>query len=148
MPVFGPKSRIILAELHPKLRQVMEHTIARSPQDFSLICGYRDEAGQTAAYKAGNTKVRYPNSAHNQTLNGRPYACAVDILPYPFKGWNDKNIHAELRAVALVAIRVGEEFGIPIRHGADWDRDGKTSDETFVDSPHIELHPWRSFTKA
>lgn len=143
MPVFGPKSRIILAELHPKLRLVMEHTIARTPQDFSLTCGYRGEEAQEDAFRRGATKAHYLQSAHNY----KP-SVAVDVLPYPFKGWNDKDIHKELKVIAGVVLAVAKEFNIPVRWGADWNMNGRTDDEKFVDSPHFELHPWRSFTKA
>ncbi len=142
MPSFGTKSLLLLEKAHPKLKAVLMEAIKDTPQDFSIICTYRGKADQEAAFRAGNTKVHFPNSPHNQSP-----ACAVDILPYPFKGWNDKGIHKELRAAALHVIKVGDKMGISLRHGADWDRDGQTNDEKFVDSPHIELHPWRSFVK-
>ena len=140
MPVFGPRSEENLSQAHPALQTVMRAAIARTKQDFTVICGHRDKAGQEAAFRAKNTKVRYPNSAHNQTPS-----CAVDVIPYPFKGWNDKNIHKELKAIADVVLAVAKELNIPVRWGADWNRNGRTDDETFVDSPHFELHPWRDF---
>lgn len=35
--------------------------------------------------------------------------------------------------------RAAHELGVTIRWGGDWDGDGSTSDESFVDSPHFEL---------
>lgn len=35
--------------------------------------------------------------------------------------------------------QAAHELGVTIRWGGDWDGDGSTSDESFVDSPHFEL---------
>lgn len=140
MPTFGSRSLAILAKAHPKLQEVLLEAIGRTKQDFTVICSIRNKADQQAAFAAGNTKVQFPNSAHNQTPS-----CAVDVIPYPFKGWDDKNIHKELKAIASVILAVAKEKGVPIRWGADWNQNGRTDDEKFVDAPHFELHPWRSF---
>jgi peptidoglycan L-alanyl-D-glutamate endopeptidase CwlK len=35
--------------------------------------------------------------------------------------------------------RIAEGMNIPIRWGGDWDQDGRTADEKFIDMPHLEL---------
>jgi len=140
MPKFGERSLKNLEEAHPLLQKVARRAIEITEQDFTIIEAYRGKVEQNNAYAKGNTKVRFPNSAHNQ----KP-ACAIDVIPYPFKGWNDDNIHKELAKVNEAFQKASKELNIPIRWGADWDRDGSSKDERFIDSPHFELHPWRHF---
>lgn len=142
MPLtFGKRSLDNLATCHPDLQRVARRALALTKQDFTIIQGHRDKAGQDAAFKAGNTKVRFPNSAHNQQPS-----CALDVIPYPFKGWNDKDIHAELKEVAEAFFEAAKLEGVKIRWGGNWSN--KTVDDPrtgFVDSPHFELHPWREY---
>lgn len=138
MPSFGAKSKANLAKCHPALQKVLKEAIKLT--DFSINETTRNKADQEAAYKAGNTKVHFPNSAHNQTPS-----VAADLLPYPFKGWGDTQ--GFLRVMNAM-LRASQQLGIPIRWGGDWDRDGKSTDETFRDLPHYELHPWRDWAKG
>lgn len=138
MPSFGTKSEANLAKCHPKLQQVLRLAIKKI--DFSVNETTRSRADQERAFREGNTLVHYPNSAHNQTPS-----VAADLLPYPFKGWQD---HVGFMAVALVVLQSAHALAIPLRWGGDWDRDGQTGDESFVDLPHMELHPWRDWASG
>lgn len=136
--VFGTKSKALLAECHPLLVRVMTRALELSPQDFSILQAYRGEVEQNAAFAAGNSKVKYPNSAHNQTMAGRPCACACDVLPYPFGGWEAPASRAAWTVISEAVFKAAAEIGTHIRWG------GGVPDKSFNwDLPHFELHPWR-----
>lgn len=146
MPTFGKRSLDNLAGVHPDLRRVCDLAIQHI--DFTVICGYRGKSDQEAAFAAGNTKVHYPNSAHNQTgSKGEPRACAVDVIPYPFKGWNDPGSSKELKAISTVMFDAAKSLGIELRWGGDFNRDGDKTTNDSWDKPHFELHPWREYAK-
>lgn len=145
--VFGERSRKNLAQCHPALQSLALEALRLSEQDFTVICGYRGEADQEAAYRAGNTKVRYPNSAHNQTRNGQPYSCAIDVIPYPFTNWNDPKMLEGWRKIHDAFARASVKLGIPYRWGGDFNRDGDKTTSDAWDKPHFELHPWREWAK-
>ena len=132
--VFGERSKRNLEGVHPLLVKVAEIALQKSETDFTVICGHRDKAGQDAAIAAGTSKVRYPNSAHNQMPS-----CAIDVIPYPFLGWDDK---AGWRKIADAMLAAAKECGVSIRWG------GGIPDAKFNwDMPHFELHPWRDYKK-
>jgi peptidoglycan L-alanyl-D-glutamate endopeptidase CwlK len=124
-----------LSTCTPGLQRLIGEAIRRAPRhlDFAVTCGHRDQADQDAAYRKGTSKKRWPESKHNR-LPSR----AVDVRPAsPFSAedWNDR-----IRFARLIGFIEGValDLGIPIRLGLDFDGDGRTIDETFVDLPHIE----------
>lgn len=139
--IFGKRSLDNLSTCHPALRRVAVRALMLTTQDFTIIEGHRGRAAQEAAYKARASKVRFPNSAHNQQPS-----CALDVIPYPFKGWNDKNIHAELKEIARAFFAAAKAEGVSIRWGGNWSSTSVDAPGTkFVDSPHFELHPWANY---
>lgn len=139
--IFGSRSRSNLATCHPMLVKVAENALQRSKIDFTVIEGHRGKEAQDKAYRSGHSKVRFPGSAHNQQPS-----CALDVIPYPFKGWNDRDIHNDLRAIAEAFFDAAKELGVTIRWGGNWSVASATAKGTgFVDSPHFELHPWREW---
>lgn len=133
--VFGKKSEAILTQVHPKLFAVTKRALELSEVDFSLTCGYRGKAEQDDAFKRKASKVRFPNSAHNQMPS-----CAVDTLPYPFTNWEDPAMIAAWKKIGAAFIAASKELEIPIRWG------GGIPDKSFNwDLPHFELHPWRHY---
>ncbi len=139
MPSFGDRSKANLMQLHPDLQAVANEVI--KDLDFTIIWGYRGEYDQNKAFKEGKSKARFGQSAHN-TLPSR----AFDFIPYPFKGWND---HAGFLKLAKAFVEAGKKLHaegkikLPVRSGGDWNMNNDFTDEKFVDTPHIELHPWR-----
>ncbi|WKT59121.1 hypothetical protein Q2E61_09290 [Microbulbifer thermotolerans] len=125
---FGEVSQSKLATCHEDLQRLLNEAI--KVVDFSVICGHRGEAEQTAAVRAGASKVQYPNSKHNSLPS-----LAVDIAPYPID-WNNAERFAHLQGVVRGIAHV---MGIKIRLGGDWDMDGDITDQKFTDWPHIEL---------
>lgn len=128
MPCFSKKSAERLAQCHPDLQAVMNEAIKEF--DFTVLCGQRNEADQYAAFVAGFTKVKYPNSKHNKAPS-----LAVDVAPYPID-WN--NIE-RFKALAKHIHTTAHKLGIVLRHGADWNMNGDFTDEKFIDWPHWEV---------
>lgn len=136
MPVFGSKSKSHLAKCHPKLKAVLSEAI--KTVDFSIICSVRGKKEQDEAYRNGFSKVKYPNSAHNQEP-----CVAIDFIPYPFSGWG---VTSEFKKVGKAIIAAGKKLGTPIRWGGDFNMDGDKTKSDAWDAGHVELHPWRSYT--
>ena len=128
MPSFGPQSEKHLESCDPRLQRVLREAIKH--RDFSILCGHRGQAAQDEAVKKGNSKKPWPTSKHN-----RIPSLAVDIAPYPID-WADSLAFATLGGYIL---RIGDELGITLRYGSDWNGNGKSKDEKFLDLPHIEL---------
>lgn len=148
--VFGDRSKKNLAGVHPLLVSIAHRALENGTQDFTVICGYRDKAGQDAAIRAKTTKVAYPNSAHNQThpVTGAPRSCAIDVIPYPFTDWNDPAMRKGWKAIADAMFQAAADMDTRLRWGGDFNRDGDKTVSDSWDSPHFELHPWREFAKA
>ena len=134
-------SKTLLAQAHPDLRRLATAVAAKGPP-FRVICGYRGEREQARAFAIGASKAKFGQSPHNFVPS-----LAIDVAPGwegPLK-WSDTK---GFEAVGRAFVATAKELKIPIRWGADWDMDGKTTDEKFVDFPHIELHPWRTYKGA
>lgn len=126
MPKFSKTSEVRLSTCHPDLQKVCRELIKQF--DFAVLEGHRGEAAQNAAYGAGNSHLRYPNSAHNKTPS-----LAVDLAPYPVD-WGDlarfKEMICRFDAVACV-LRARGEIQSRFEYGAFWPK--------FKDYPHIEI---------
>ena len=128
MPVFGTRSKNRLKGVASSLVVVMEDAI--EVIDFAIICGHRTEQQQNNAYEMGLSKVQWPNSKHN------PYpSLAVDFAPWPIN-WND---HLAFARVWGVIEACAYRRGVKLRWGGDWDRDGSSRDQSFMDIGHVEL---------
>ncbi len=92
--------------------------------------GHRREERQNVMFRTGKSKLKWPNSKHNQSPS-----LAVDIAPYPID-WND---FREFDYLAGLVIGIGHQMGVEIRWGGDWNRNGALSDNRFNDLPHFEL---------
>lgn len=126
MPSFSPKSEARLSTCHPDLQAVCRELIKQ--YDFSVLCGRRNKAEQDAAFAAGNSRLKYPQSKHN----AKP-SLAVDIVPYP-TDWNNLARFREMlcRFDALARLmRERGEIESEFEYGADWAR--------LKDYPHIEI---------
>ena len=123
---FSKRSEENLNGVHPDLVKVARRALEISEIDFTVIEGVRTKARQQQLYKQGATKTM--NSRH---LTGH----AIDIVPYPLD-WEDTKAFGELAKAMFEASR---QLKIPIRWGGDWNRNGRSDDETFYDGPHFEL---------
>lgn len=153
--VLGQSSRNKLATVHSDLRKVVERAIDITKVDFMVLEGVRTQERQYELFAQGRSvaelrKAGVPSRVLAQpgkpkvtwTLKSNHFAAAdglgraVDLVPYPVD-WNDL---AKFDAVALAMFAAADELNIPIRWGADWDRDGKKREKGETDSPHFELH--------
>lgn len=126
MPKFGHRSLKNLEQCHPLLQLLMYEAIKVT--DFSVICGFRGEMEQNEAYSSGHSKLKWPQSKHNQSPS-----LAVDIVPYPID-WNDER---RFRTLGAVVKEIWSQLppekteGYELSWGGDW--------KTFKDFPHFEL---------
>ena len=125
-----------LAAAHPLIQKVMNE--ARQQIAFTVMDSQRGRAAQEAAFKAGNSKAHFGQSAHNWTP-----AIAVDIAPVPLD-WNNRQ---SFIALSKVILPIAKRLGVPLRWGGDFNMDGDKTTSDSWDLPHYELNPWRDFAK-
>lgn len=128
MPTFSDRSLKSRAELHPMLQKLVDAAIKEI--DFVILDGTRGRAEQEKAFRAGNSKAHFGQSAHNFVP-----AVAMDICPYPID-WD--NIERFIALSKIVKAKAAE-FGIDIVYGGDW--------KTIKDYPHFELTNWKKMVK-
>lgn len=126
MNKYSPTSEQRLSSCDIKIQDIFRAI----QQEHTIICGIRSPSAQAEAYRTKKSKVQYPNSKHNQYPSK-----AIDAGPYPLD-WEDEG------AFYMFAGAVMEEArrqGVELRYGGDWDRDGDTEDQNFMDLVHFEL---------
>ena len=132
---FGEASEAQLITCSPGIQLVMREAIRRAPRwlDFGIICGFRGEEAQNAAFASGNSKKRWPDGDHNIYPSK-----AVDIKPA--KPWVPRDWNDTARFARIVGFIEGVALDVEvlIRVGLDWNGDGRSIDETFKDLGHIE----------
>ncbi len=135
---FGDKSSERLQECDPRLQIVLNQAIKF--MDFSVLCGYRDEKAQMAAY---NAVPRLSNAKFGQSPHNFTPSRAVDIVPYPVD-WKDMERFCFL---AGLVVGIGAMHDIKIRSGLDWNGNGilvkHDPAERLIDAPHFELTNWK-----
>lgn len=102
--------------------------------DITITEGSRTREQQEKYLKAGTSKAKFGQSAHNYTPS-----LAIDIVPYPVpvnkKGeWDSKS--KKWDDLALIVKSIADEKGIRITWGGDF--------KSIVDKPHWELTDWKS----
>ena len=126
MPKFSKTSEERLKTCHPDIAAVCRELIKQ--YDFAVLCGHRTKAEQNKAFENGNSRLIYPQSAHNQTPSH-----AVDIAPYPID-WGNLMRFREMwhRFDALANLmRERGEIESEFEWGGEWN--------SFKDYPHIEI---------
>lgn len=153
--VLGRRSLDRLAGIHPDLASVVKRAIELTTQDFSVLEGVRSDARQRELYGQGRTAAELRavgvdpalakpgmdqvtwtlKSNHFKQADG--YGHAVDLVPYPL----DWNTLAKFDAIADAMMKAAAEFGLRLRHGADWNQNGKRREKGESDNPHWEIAP-------
>ncbi len=133
MPSFSPRSQANLETLALPLQRILSEAIKYV--DFSIVCGYRGEEDQNAAYDNGYSKLRFPQSKHNSYPSR-----AVDLMPYPIN-WNiqDADNLATVSHVMGFIKGLAVSMKINVRWGGDWNGNFKVEKTEFRDVPHLEL---------
>ena len=121
---FGRKSRERLKGVNTKLVNVCNELI--KIMDVTIIEGLRSKERQAELLEKGATKVKY--SRH---MEGK----AVDLAPYPID-WNDRE---RFHYMGGMVRGIGQQLGVKIRWGGDWDSDGEIADNKFDDLVHVEI---------
>ena len=155
------KSLINLNKSHPLLQKLMlaadEKCRKELGFDLCILDSLRGKAAQEKAFKEGNSKARFGESAHNYFP-----AIANDVVPDYDPDFLKRKIRWEavpdfLKLNKLIGqydpAQVSKGYGlakalrIPITWGGDWDGDGDRFDQKLIDLPHYELRPWRLWAK-
>lgn len=145
-PDYGPpnvKESRDIAHCEPQLRDawplIQQRFKAETGRDLFLTCTYRSRERQNELYQQGRTlpgkivtKLDGINkrSRHN-FFPSQALDCCVDSDPGPGKHpvWD---IEA-YKPLGPICLQLG------LRWGGDWNRDGDSSDEKWIDAPHVEL---------
>ena len=124
MPRFERRSKQRLKGVKPELVNVLNELI--KIMDVTIIEGLRTEARQAELVAQGKSKTKY--SKH---LEGK----AVDLAPYPID-WEDRE---RFHYMGGMVRGIGQQMGVNIRWGGDWDSDGEIKDNSFDDLVHVEI---------
>ena len=125
-----------LTDLHPQMQPMVTRFLANARAagiDLLVTCTYRSNEEQAALYAIGRTKpgrivtrAKPGRSTHNNTLNGKPAALAVDVVPLR----DGKPIWSASDPVWKRVGEIGEKVGL------EWA--GRWT--TFREVPHFQ-HP-------
>lgn len=137
--ILSSKSLDRLQGVHPKMIAVVKRALQLSEVDFMVVEGVRTPARQQKLYAQGRTapgpKVTWTLKSNHFVNEKTGYGHAVDLLPAPYD-WKDPK---QFDKMAKAMLQAAAELDIPIRWGADWDRDGRPRERGETDSPHFEL---------
>ena len=125
-----------LTDLHPQMQPMVTRFLANARAagiDLLVTCTHRSNEEQAALYAIGRTKpgrivtnAKPGRSTHNNTLNGKPAALAVDVVPLR----DGKPVWAASDPVWKRVGEIGEKVGL------EWA--GRWT--TFREYPHFQ-HP-------
>lgn len=136
MNSFSKVSKAKLSTCHRDLQTLFEYVIVG--YDCTVVCGHRGEEEQNAAFAAGNSKLKWPDSKHNSLPSK-----AVDVVPYEKTGldWGKTQSAFFAGYVKGIADRLFEQGLIThrIRLGIDWNSDNDIDDTKFWDACHFEI---------
>ena len=131
MNAFGGSSRAQLATCDARLQRIA-HKVLRI-KDHSIIKGHRPQNEQDNAFASGASKLLWPKGKHNKLPS-----LALDARTYPVPPTEKELREDQLYLLGLYK-GIASEMGIPLRTGADWDRDGEIADNGFDDFFHAEI---------
>lgn len=125
-----------LETCHPDLQTLMFYVSLG--YENTITCGHRDEQEQNAAFAAGNSQLRWPDSKHNSTPSD-----AVDAVPYEVNhlDWGKTqaaHFAGYVKGIADLLFRMSI-ISHKIRCGIDWDSDNDVDDTKFWDACHFEI---------
>ena len=122
---FSQRSNDRLKGVHPKLVQVMQEAIKKSPLDFSITEGVRSVERQKELFESGKSQTM--RSRH---ISG--HAVDIAVLVDGKITWD----FSKYQIVADHIKTVAKSLNIPIEWGGDW--------TSFKDGPHFQL-PWSTY---
>jgi len=128
MPKFSKRSKSKLESCHDDLQKLFNEVI--KTYDCTILVGHRAKEEQDEAFRTGHSKLKFPESKHNQSPS-----LGVDVAFYPID-WNDWNKWYHFCGYVLAT---ADQMGIKVRSGIDWDGDKDFKDQSFIDAVHWEL---------
>lgn len=135
MPSLSSRSLNALKGVHPTLIKCVVDAIRLTEQDFTVVEGVRTLEKQRENVRRGVSKTL--KSYHLLQKDG--YGHAVDLYPY-YDGKVQVNAPFEcFHKIKNAMFAAAKKNGCTLTWGADWDHDGQTIDERFVDGPHYQL---------
>lgn len=135
---FGRKSNEKLITGCEEIQILATRALKLSPYDFTLIWVWRGEEVQDGLFKTGASQKKFPDSKHNFMVDDRPSSHALDFGPW-VNGtipWDDIPIFAVIAGCFYAA---GQQSGIKVRWGGDWNGNGSSKDQKLMDYGHIEV---------
>mgnify|MGYP003147596349 CR=1 FL=1 len=124
MPRFGRRSRSRLKGVNSGLVNVLNELV--KIMDVTVIEGVRSQERQDELVAQGKSKTKF-----GKHVEGK----AVDLAPYPID-WNDRE---RFHYMGGMIRGIGQQLGVKVRWGGDWDSDGEIADNKFDDLVHVEI---------
>jgi len=120
-----------------RLVSICKRALSFGVMDFSILEGVRSYERQKQLFHDGKSKTLQSKHLANQ----KGMSEAVDILPYPSRvnGINVWNDPIRFHILAGLMFAAASLEGVQLRWGGDWDGDGNSADQTFLDFAHFEL---------
>lgn len=132
---FGKNSEKQLATVKPALQKVARRALELSPIDFTIVQGIRTVEQSAQNVKNGTSFLKDPSKSKHITGDALDFA--------PLKNgkidWNDLDAFWAVKQCFQMA---GDELGVKLRFGADWNNSGDYRDEIqrgTYDGGHVEL---------
>ncbi|CCI88461.1 endolysin [Yersinia phage phiR2-01] len=132
---FGKNSEKQLATVKPELQKVARRALEISPHDFTIVQGIRTAAQSAQNIANGTSFLSNPNKSKHITGD------ALDFAPF-INGKIDWNDYEVFWAVKKAFQQAGQELGVKLRFGADWNNSNDYRDEIqrgTYDGGHVEL---------
>ena len=132
---FGKNSEKQLATVKPELQKVARRALEISPHDFTIVQGIRTVVQSAQNIANGTSFLSNPNKSKHITGD------ALDFAPF-INGKIDWNDYEVFWAVKKAFQQAGQELGVKLRFGADWNNSNDYRDEIqrgTYDGGHVEL---------
>ena len=148
MPIFGKESTSKLNTCEQSLQTVLNGAI--KVVDFSVIFGVRTPELQFELFKKGRIKrngvwqvwqikdiVTYKDGYEKKSKHNHDPSKAVDVIPYPFPGWDTREFHEQMHYIAGVIMGLAAEYytSEKIKDKLSWGGFWKN----LVDEPHFQI---------
>jgi peptidoglycan L-alanyl-D-glutamate endopeptidase CwlK len=143
MPSFGSVSKQRLANAHPQLQRLFNEVVKH--YDCKILESTRTREQQVKNVAKGVSKTMNSKHVPPESAPDDWKALAVDVVPYPFTHWPDRESPTYVKDIARMyrfggqVEAIAKLLDIPIRWGGDWDGDQDLFDQKFDDLPHFEL---------
>jgi peptidoglycan L-alanyl-D-glutamate endopeptidase CwlK len=136
---FSKKSLDNLVGVHPALCDVVQSALLSGIMDFRVAEGLRTKERQAELVASGASKTM--NSKHLIQPDGSGHA--VDLYPCPIDMVLVNNgVWKEIIRFGVLAgimKQCAKEVGVTLVWGGDFDSDGETLDQKFMDTMHFQL---------